>query len=160
MTRNRIVAGAFAFASGVALAALPSFAATSDYKFELVGKPQLSGHKDVVQIRLVHVADGKPAPSTASAIADTTVALVGTSAASLNALLAEWDRAGFLPPSKPGQSRVYGRNGYVTSGAGYDALVSLIRSAVTDVRAGRDREAATKIANARGILAAASPARG
>ncbi|HLZ66546.1 MAG TPA: FixH family protein [Aliidongia sp.] len=60
MIRNRIVAGAFAFASGVALAALPSFAATADYKFELVGKPQLSGHKDVVQVRLVHVADGKP----------------------------------------------------------------------------------------------------
>jgi hypothetical protein len=60
MIRNHVVAGAIAFASGVALAALPAFAATTDYKFELVGKPQLSGHKDIVQVRLVHVADGKP----------------------------------------------------------------------------------------------------
>jgi hypothetical protein len=62
MIRNRIVASAFAFASGVAMAALPAFAATTDYKFELVGKPQLSAHKDIVQVRLVHVADGKPVP--------------------------------------------------------------------------------------------------
>jgi hypothetical protein len=33
-------------------------------------------------------------------------------AASLKALLAEWDQAGFGPPSKPAQYRVYGRNGY------------------------------------------------
>jgi hypothetical protein len=62
MIRNRIVAGAFAFASGVVFAALPTYAATTDYKFELVGKPQLSGHKDIVQVRVVHVADGKPVP--------------------------------------------------------------------------------------------------
>ena len=41
-------------------AALPSFAAVADYRFELVGKPQLSGQKDVVKIRLVHTTDGKP----------------------------------------------------------------------------------------------------
>lgn len=62
MIRNRIVAGAFAFAGGFALAALPIYAATTDYRFELIGKPQLSAHKDIVQVRLVHVADGKPAP--------------------------------------------------------------------------------------------------
>ncbi len=62
MIRNRIVASAFAFAGGVAIAALPALAATTDYKFELVGKPQLSAHKDIVQVRLVHVADGKPVP--------------------------------------------------------------------------------------------------
>jgi hypothetical protein len=62
MIRNHVVAGAFAFASGFAFAAFPTFAATADYKFELVGKPQLSGHKDVVQVRLVHVPDGKPVP--------------------------------------------------------------------------------------------------
>jgi hypothetical protein len=33
-----------------------------DYRFELVGKPQLSVHKDMVQVRLVQVADGKPVP--------------------------------------------------------------------------------------------------
>jgi len=62
MIRNRVIAGALAFAGGVALAALPAFAATTDYKFELIGKPQLSAHKDIVQVRLVHVADGKPVP--------------------------------------------------------------------------------------------------
>ena len=62
MIHNRIIAGAVAFAGGFALAALPTFAATTDYKFELVGKPQLSAHKDIVQVRLVHVADGKPVP--------------------------------------------------------------------------------------------------
>jgi hypothetical protein len=83
---------------------------------------------------------------------------VGTGVTSLSVLLAEWDRAGFVPPSKPGQYRVYGWNGYVTSGPGYNAMVSLIRSAVNDVREGRARVAKTKIASARGLLAAASPA--
>lgn len=41
-------------------AALPSFAAATDYRFELVGEPQLSAGKDIVQIRLVHTADNKP----------------------------------------------------------------------------------------------------
>ncbi|HLZ66541.1 MAG TPA: hypothetical protein VKQ29_09935 [Aliidongia sp.] len=95
------------------------------------------------------------APPAASAIADSTAAQVATSAASLNALLTEWDQAGFLPPGKPGQSQVYGRNGYATSGAGYNVLVSLIRSAGKDVREGRDHDAAAKIAIARGLLAAA-----
>lgn len=62
MNRNRIVASAFAFASGLAIAALPAFAATADYKFELVGKPEFSAHKSIVQVRLIHVADGKPVP--------------------------------------------------------------------------------------------------
>ena len=60
MIRNRFVAGALAFASGFAFAALPALAASADYRFELVGKPQLSGQKDIVQVRLIHVADGKP----------------------------------------------------------------------------------------------------
>jgi hypothetical protein len=60
MNRNRLFAGAAAFALGAAIAALPSLAATADYRFELAGKPQLSGQKDIVQVRLVHVADGKP----------------------------------------------------------------------------------------------------
>jgi hypothetical protein len=74
--------------------------------------------------------------------------------ASLNALLAEWDQASFEPPGKPGQSRVYGRDGYVTTGGGYNEMVFLIRSAVTDVRAGRDQDAAPIIAKARTLLAA------
>lgn len=86
-------------------------------------------------------------------VVDTTGSEVGSSVASLNALLAEWDQAGFVAPSKPSQFRVYGRNGYVTSGPGYNVMVSLIRSAVKDTREGRDRDAATKIAQARSMLA-------
>src|ERR1051326_2389608 len=52
-----------------------------------------------------------------------------SSVASLNALLAEWDHAGFNAPGKPGQARVYGREGYVTTDGGYNFMVSLIRSA-------------------------------
>ena len=74
--------------------------------------------------------------------------------ASLNALLAEWDYAAFNPPGKPGQSRVYGRDGYVTTGGGYNVMVFLIRSAASDVRKGRDGDAAPKIARARVLLAA------
>jgi len=68
-------------------------------------------------------------------------------------LLAEWDRAGFVTPSKPSQYRVYGRNGYMTSGPGYNAMVALIRAAVNDAREARDRDAATKIASAKALLA-------
>jgi hypothetical protein len=89
------------------------------------------------------------APVTASAPA-------GGTAASLDALLTEWDQAGFSPPSKPSQFRVYGRNGYVTSGSGYNTMVALIRSAQADVQQGRDREAANHIAKARSLLAGVS----
>jgi hypothetical protein len=77
----------------------------------------------------------------------------GTSVTRLNALLAEWDQAGFSTPSKPSQYRVYGRNGHVTNGGGYDYMVSLIRSAVSNTREGRDRDAAAEIAEARRLLA-------
>lgn len=73
---------------------------------------------------------------------------------SLNALFAEWDRTGFSAPSKPGQYRVYRRNGYVTSGPGYNALASLIRAAVNDTRKGHDCDAARKIAEVKTLLAA------
>ena len=79
-------------------------------------------------------------------------------AASLKALLTEWDQAGFNPPSKPAQYRVYGRNGYVTSGPGYNTLVSEIRSAVNDARRGGDRAEAADIARAKSLLAASKPA--
>jgi hypothetical protein len=74
------------------------------------------------------------------------------SAAQLNALLAQWNRIGFNPPSKPGQFRVYGRDGHVTSGPLYNTMVSLIRSAANDSRLGREQEALTKIAKLRGLL--------
>jgi hypothetical protein len=89
-------------------------------------------------------------------VADKTNSEAGSSAASLTALLAEWDRAGFVAPIKPTQYRVLGRNGYVTSGPGYYAMVSLIRSAVNDTREGRDRNASAKIIQARSLLAAST----
>lgn len=60
MNLPRTLAGATAFTCGLMFAALPSFAAATDYRFELVGEPQLSAGKDIVQIRLVHTADNKP----------------------------------------------------------------------------------------------------
>jgi hypothetical protein len=72
----------------------------------------------------------------------------------LSALQSEWDRADFEAPSKPSQYRVYGRDGYVTSGPGYNAMVLLMRSAETEVQEGRDRKAATDIAEAKSLLAA------
>ncbi len=62
MVRIRILASAVALASGVASSILPAHAAATDYRFELVGKPQLSGQTDIVRIRLVHAADGKSVP--------------------------------------------------------------------------------------------------
>jgi hypothetical protein len=76
----------------------------------------------------------------------------GSSAAALHALVADWERIGFNPPSKPAQYRVYGRDGYVTSGPQYTIMVSLIRSAAADSRAGRDQDALTKIAKVRNLL--------
>jgi hypothetical protein len=55
-----LVTGAAALACGLAFTAMPAFAKSADYRFELVGKPTLSGQKDIVQVRLVHVPDGKP----------------------------------------------------------------------------------------------------
>lgn len=89
-------------------------------------------------------------------VADKTYLEAGSDVTSLTALFAEWDRAGFAAPSKPGQSLVHGRNGYVTSGPGYNAMVSLIRSAANDTREGRDHDAAAKIAKARSLLAASN----
>jgi len=99
----------------------------------------------------------RPAYSSAvTEVADKTNAEAESSVASLTALLAEWDRAGFVAPIKPTQYRVLGRNGYVTSGPGYYAMVSLIRSAVKDAREGRDQDASAKIAQASSFLAAST----
>ncbi len=58
MTSTRILA----FACFLAFTATQSHAAASDYRFELVGKPRLAAKKDIVQVRLVRVTDGKPVP--------------------------------------------------------------------------------------------------
>ena len=109
----------------------------------------------VANVATAH-AENQRSPEAAQA----TSSLVGSNVASLTALLAEWDRAGFVAPSKPGQYRVYGRPGYVTSGPGYNAMVSLIRSAVNDARRGHDQDAARTIASARSLLAASNSAQG
>lgn len=88
----------------------------------------------------------------ANSSAESAPAAPGSSAASLSALLRDWDRAGFKAPMKPAQARVYGRAGYVTSGSEYHAMVSLIRSAIRDSAEGRDQDALTKIARARALL--------
>ena len=75
-----------------------------------------------------------------------------SSAPTLNALLAEWKSVGFSTPSKPMQYRVYGRDGHVTDGPGYNAMVSLIRAAARDSRAGRDQEALAKISRVKRLL--------
>jgi hypothetical protein len=75
-----------------------------------------------------------------------------SSASQLKALLENWDRIGFSAPSKPGQHRVYGRDGHVTDGPGYNAMVSLIRAAMRDYRLGHEREALTEIARVQNLL--------
>ena len=62
MTSTRILAGAAAFACALAFPAIRAPAAASDYRFELVGKPKLVAKKDIVQVRLVRVTNGRPVP--------------------------------------------------------------------------------------------------
>lgn len=59
MFHSRAFAGAAALACGLTFATVPATAKPADYRFETVGKPAASGGKDVVQIRLVHLPDGK-----------------------------------------------------------------------------------------------------
>ena len=62
MNRTRILASATALASGLAFTAVHALATSADYRFELVGTPQLVAKKDIVHVRLVSVADGKLVP--------------------------------------------------------------------------------------------------
>ncbi len=62
MSAIHVFARALALASILPLAATQARARSDDYRFELVGKPQVAGGKDLVLVRLVHVADGKPVP--------------------------------------------------------------------------------------------------
>jgi hypothetical protein len=107
-----------------------------------------------------HAANGQPRqaqpayPRAVSEVTGETYAEAGRNVASLSSLLAEWDQAGFATPSKPSQYRVYGRNGYATSGPGYNAMVSLIRGAMSDSRKGSVHDAGIEIAKARSLLAA------
>ena len=58
----RFLMGATALAGGFAFTA-DARAAAADYRFELVGKPQLLAGKDIVQVQLVRIADGKSVPN-------------------------------------------------------------------------------------------------
>jgi hypothetical protein len=63
MTSKRFIAGAAALACVFSLTVVPAqAAAATDYRFELFGKPRLSAAKDIVQVRLVRVADGRSVP--------------------------------------------------------------------------------------------------
>jgi hypothetical protein len=62
MISTRIFAGTVVLACGITFIAVQAQAKDTDYRFELVGKPQPSAKKDLVQVRLLHVADGKPVP--------------------------------------------------------------------------------------------------
>lgn len=62
MTCFRLFASAAALGSACALGTPPANAKSDDYHFELVGKPQPEGGRDIVQVRLVHAPDSKPVP--------------------------------------------------------------------------------------------------
>ncbi len=88
----------------------------------------------------------------ANGSAPNALAIPGSSAAPLSALLRDWDRAGFSAPSKPAQARVYGRDGITTSGGEYHAMVSLIQSAIRASAEGRDQDVISKIERVRTLL--------
>jgi hypothetical protein len=62
MIDTRVLASVSALACGFVFTVVHAQAKSADYRFELIGKPQLSGQKDVVRVRLVHTTDGKPVP--------------------------------------------------------------------------------------------------
>ncbi|HEX9461999.1 MAG TPA: FixH family protein [Alphaproteobacteria bacterium] len=63
--RGRSAAARCRYAVLAALLALPfvpAMAAPQDYRFELAGPPAKLAHATLVNVRLVHVPDGKPVP--------------------------------------------------------------------------------------------------
>lgn len=62
MIRPCFLVGAIALACGLVFSAVQTEAASTDYRFELVAKPQVVAGKDTVNIRLVRVADGTSVP--------------------------------------------------------------------------------------------------
>jgi hypothetical protein len=73
-------------------------------------------------------------------------------AAPLNHLVDEWDAIAFLPPAKPAQAFVSGRDGYRTSGIEFDYMVSQIRLASRDCQAGEDAAAIGRIEQVQRLL--------
>jgi hypothetical protein len=70
----------------------------------------------------------------------------------LNDLADEWDAIGFSPLVKPTQAFVSGRHGYRTSGIEFDYMVSQIRLASRDCRAGKDGAALGRIEQVQRLL--------
>ena len=110
-----------------------------------------SAYAENAQLALGSLRPAHPV-SIANGPAANVPAVPGSSAAPLSALLQDWDRAGFAAPTKPAQARVYGRNGYVTSGGEYHAMVSLLQAAIRASHEGRDKEALGKITRVRALL--------
>ena len=54
------IAAALALAAAFSSLSVSSWAAASDYKFELVSATSAGAGKNTVAVRLVHIADGKP----------------------------------------------------------------------------------------------------
>jgi len=128
--KSALLAATFAFA----LTAGSAYAQSSQYAF---GSARSASYQAAV----------------ANGSAPNALAIPGSSAAPLSALLRDWDRAGFSAPSKPAQARVYGRDSIITSGGEYHAMVSLIRSAIRASAEGRDQDAIGKIERVRTLLA-------
>jgi hypothetical protein len=91
MISTRVLAGTAALACGLAFTAVQANAKDTDYHFELVGKPQPSAKQDIVQVRLLHVADGKSVPDAVifESKADMGPAGMNTMTASVKALPAK-----------------------------------------------------------------------
>jgi len=87
MNRKHLVAGAIALACGFASSALPAYADTMDYHFEVVGKPKLVDQKDIVQVRLVHAMDGMASMPVTDAVIFETKADMGPGMESMTALI-------------------------------------------------------------------------
>ncbi len=54
----------------------------------------------------------------------------------LASLVNEWNAISFAPPSKPAQTIVVGRNGYVTSGGQFNSMTELMRQARAECNRG------------------------
>ncbi len=54
------IAAALTLAAAFSSTSVSGFAAASDYKFELASAAPAGGGENIVAVRLVHIADGKP----------------------------------------------------------------------------------------------------
>jgi hypothetical protein len=86
-----------------------------------------------------------------SAIAQTSRADASCQVA-LTSLVNEWNAISFAPPSKPAQTIVAGRNGYVTSGGQFNSMTELMRQARAECDRGDTASAMQDIAAVQDIL--------